>query len=409
MVDKPGFFAKGVHNHNPVWSQDSRWIYFAHGPEANEEMNVWRVRSSGGTPEQLTALRAAANHVAAVNEHTVLYVAPAEDGSGPWLWSLDVDTKATRRVISGVEHYSSVSASRDGRRVVATLSNPTATLWRVPLLLDREAEDRDVQAYAPPSGRALSPRFGGHSLFYLSGQGAGDGLWQFQDGNPFEVWKAATANDSLSEPPAVSPDGTRVAVIVRQQGTLRLLMMSADGTNPRTLAPSITIQSSGGHGSADWSPDGAWIVAAGTDAQGPGLFTIPVDGRAPVRLVSGQVVNPVWSPSGALIVYGGPSVGGRVPLLGVKPDGTRVELPDVWTGLGGAHRFLPNGTGLVYMPRYQSRDFWLLDLATKKTHPLAHLSDHGWVSAFDITPDGKEIVFDRLRDNSHIVLIDLPK
>ena len=76
---------------------------------------------------------------------------------------------------------------------------------------------------------------------------------------------------------------------------------------------------------------------------------------------------------------------------------------------GGGHRFLPNGTGLVYVPRPQSRDFWLLDLATKKTRPLTRLSDHGDVSAFDITPDGKEIVFDRLRDNSDIVLIDLPK
>lgn len=61
------------------------------------------------------------------------------------------------------------------------------------------------------------------------------------------------------------------------------------------------------------------------------------------------------------------------------------------------------------MPRTQSRDFWLLDLATNKTHLLAHLRDHGAVSAFDITPDGKEIVFDRLRENSNIVLIDLPK
>ena len=73
------------------------------------------------------------------------------------------------------------------------------------------------------------------------------------------------------------------------------------------------------------------------------------------------------------------------------------------------HRFLPNGTGLVYMPRIQSRDFWLLDLGTKRTRPLAHLNDHGSVRAFDITPDGKEIVFDRVRDNSDIVLIDLPK
>ena len=70
---------------------------------------------------------------------------------------------------------------------------------------------------------------------------------------------------------------------------------------------------------------------------------------------------------------------------------------------------LPNGTGLVYSPRSQSRDFWLFDLATKKSRPLTHLSDHGTLSTFDITPDGKEIVFDRLRDNSDIVLIDLRK
>ena len=215
VVDKPGFFASGMHNHNPVWSPDGQWIYFAHGPEPTEEMNVWRVRPSGGTPEQLTALRAAANHLAPIDARTLLYVARAEDGSGPWLWSLDVETKVTRRVISGLEHYSSVSASRDGRRVVATVSNPTASLWRVPLL-DRQAEDGDVQPYALPSARAFSPRFGGKSLFYLSGQGAGDGLWRVQDGNPSEVWKAA--NDSLSEPPAVSPDGTRVAIIVQPTG-----------------------------------------------------------------------------------------------------------------------------------------------------------------------------------------------
>jgi Tol biopolymer transport system component len=405
VVDTPGFFARGMHNHNPVWSPDGQWLYFAHGLEPTEEMNVWRVRPSGGAPEQLTSLRAAANHLAPIDERTLLYAARADDGSGPWLWSLDVETKVTRRVASGLEHYSSVSASRDGRRVVTTVSTSTASLWRVPLL-DREAEDRDVQPYALPSARALSPRFGGKSLFYLSGQGAGDGLWRVQDGNPSEIWKAA--NDSLSEPPVVSADGTRVAIIVRQQGKLRLLMMSRDGTNARTLAPAITIES-GGHGSADWSPDGTWIVAAGTDLQGSGLFKIPVDGDAPVRLVSGQVINPVWSPNGALIVYGGPAVGGRVPLLGVRPDGTPVELPDVQTGLGGGHRFLPDGTGLVYMPRSQSRNFWLLDFASNKTHALTHLSDPRRIQTFDITPDGREIVFDRFRENSDIVVIDLPK
>ena len=370
-------------------------------------MNVWRVRPAGGTPEQLTTLRAAANHLVPLDGRTLLYVARAEDRSGPWLWSLDVQSRVTRRVTSGLpEHYASVSASRDGRRVVATLTNPTASLWTVPLD-GGHAEERDVARYPAANARALSPRFGGNSLFYLSGNGAADGVWRLEDGNSTEVWKAA--NDSVSEPPAVSRDGTRLAIVARQGRKPRLTIMSASGTDARTLAPSITILSSGGQGSADWSPDGTRIVAAGSDEQGSGLFTIPVDGGAPVRLVSGQVTNPVWSPDGTLIVYSGPVVAGRVPLLGVKPDGTPVELPEVRAGLAGGHRFLPDGTGLVYLPRSQSRDFWLLDLATKTTRALTRLGDHGALQAFDISPDGKSIVFVRSRENSDIVLIDLPK
>jgi hypothetical protein len=44
-----------------------------------------------------------------------------------------------------------------------------------------------------------------------------------------------------------------------------------------------------------------------------------------------------------------------------------------------------------------------------KTRQLAHLTSSATMRNFDITPDGKQIVFDRLRENSDIVLIDLPK
>ena len=85
-----------------------------------------------------------------------------------------------------------------------------------------------------------------------------------------------------------------------------------------------------------------------------------------------------------------------------------MKLPPV-TVRTGAYRFLPNGAGLVYLPRRQSLDFWLLDLATNSTRPLTHFSNQGNLTTFDITPDGKQIVFDRSRENSDIVLIDLPK
>ena len=119
-------------------------------------------------------------------------------------------------------------------------------------------------------------------------------------------------------------------------------------------------------------------------------------------------MNPVWSPDGTLIVYAGQSIVGQVAVLGVRPDGTRVALPEVMVRPGG-YRFLPNGTGLVYIPRITSLDFWLLDLATKRTRQLTHLANQGALRTFDVGPDGTHIVFDRSRQNSNIVLIDLPR
>jgi hypothetical protein len=92
----------------------------------------------------------------------------------------------------------------------------------------------------------------------------------------------------------------------------------------------------------------------------------------------------------------------------VRPDGTSVELPPIQVRPGG-YRFLPNGSGLVYLPRIQGLDFWLLDFATKKSRPLTGLSNQGHLGTFDITPEGKHIVFDRSRQNSNIVLIEVPK
>ena len=237
-------------------------------------------------------------------------------------------------------------------------------------------------------------------MFYLSTSGVGDGLWRAQDGQSFPVRKGADV--ALFEPPAVTRDGTQVAVVLRNEGRRRLVTMSADGTESRTLAASINVR-----GAADWSPDGRWMVTGGRDDQGEGLFKVPVEGGPAVRLVPGQAFNPVWTPDGSLIVYAALEAG-QVPLLGVRPDGTPVEMPPVRVRPGG-YRFLPGRTGVVYVPHMRSLDFWLLDLRTRTPRPLTSLEYQGSLQTFDITPDGKYIVFDRSRENSNIVLIDLTK
>ena len=293
-----------------------------------------------------------------------------------------------------------MAASRDGRRVVATVANPSASLWRVPLL-DRPAEDRDVQPYPVPTGRALAPRFGGTSLFYLSARGtATDSGGSRTDRRP-KSGRAWTARCPSRLPCRRTGAASPWSSQRRENGTWRSCRRTARVRRTGRV-----------HRHRRSRPTGrrtaTWIVAGGSDAQGPALFKIPVDGGAPVRLVAGQAVNPVWSPDGNLIVYAGALVRPDRAARGVRPDGTPSSCRPVRVRPGG-YRFLPNGSGLVYLPRIQSLDFWLLDFATKKTRPLTHLSNQGTIGTFDITPDGKHIVFDRSRQNSDIVLIDLPK
>ena len=76
---------------------------------------------------------------------------------------------------------------------------------------------------------------------------------------------------------------------------------------------------------------------------------------------------------------------------------------------GDSYRFLPDGRGLVVMQGlWRQQDFWLLDFATQKLRRLTELKGGYATTAFDVSRDGRQILFDRVRENSDIVLITLP-
>jgi serine/threonine protein kinase/Tol biopolymer transport system component len=392
----------GIHNHFPIWSPDGKWIYFVRGVPATREMDLWRISPDGGKPERLTERNTDVAYPTFVGRRTILYVARDTDSSGPWLWALDLKAKESRRVSFGLNQYTSVAASADGRKLVATASSPKANLWMVPIS-DRVAEESDVKPFPLPNARALAPRFAGTSLFYLSSLGTGDGLWRYRDREALEIWKGS--DGALLEPPAVSPDGARVAIVLRRGGKRQLHVLSADGAEFQPVADSLDAQ-----GTACWSPDGKWIVTGGRDVAGPGLFKIPVESGGPVRLIAGPALNPVWSPDGNLIVYTGTNLRSGAPLLAIHPDGSKADFPAIIVRRSGERaRFVKDGKSLIYMQGLgTSQDFWLLDLATMKSHPLTRLQNRGAMRTFDITPDEKQIVFDRLRENSDVVLIEIP-
>jgi Tol biopolymer transport system component len=392
------------HNHYLTWSADSGWIYFVHGTPAVHEMDLWRIRASGGDPERLTHMNAELRDPTPLGKETILYLAQDNDGSGPGLWAFDIARKTSRRITFGLENYTSLSASADGRRLAVTVANPRIGLWSVPIV-NSVAEEADIKAFPVPSGQASTPRFHEDALYYLSSQGSFDGLWRSQAGKAVEIWRGAEGG--LQLPPAISPDGRQIVIVVRQEGKRRLRVITADGAESTALAPGIDVE-----GSADWSPDGKWIVAGGNDGKGDGLFKIPLAGGAAVRLTDKVGRNPVWSPKGDLIVYSGPNVFTLSPLMAVRPDGTPLPMPEIRTNRDGERvRFFPDGRQLVYMQGSEAspwQDFWLVDLATMHTRRLTRFQDVSAMRTFDITPGGKSIIFDRTHQNASVVLISLP-
>jgi len=398
----------GVHCHHLAWSPDGRFLYFSHGLPP-DEMDIWRIPSDGGRAERITAHNSRVAYPVLLDDRTLFYTATANDGTGPWLYATDVEERAPHRVSTGVEHYLSIAASAEipgqARRLVATVSNPSVLLWTVPIV-DSVAGEPAASRLTLPTERSAAPRFGpDSSLWYLASRGGADGVWRLVGGRASEVWKSNQG--AVVDAVAVSPDGKSVCLPVRRESRSILHCMAADGTNARPIAESLDVR-----GAASWSPDGKWIAVAARESgeTGTRVFKIPIDGGPAIRLVDSVSSNPVWSPDGTFILYSGTPRARSVPLKAVTMEGKSYPLPVIMVDrVGDSYRFLPNGKEIVVkVGGFRHEDLWLVDFATGRRRRLTALRPGDSLQRFDVSPDGKRILLERVRENSDIVLIELP-
>ena len=133
-------------------------------------------------------------------------------------------------------------------------------------------------------------------------------------------------------------------------------------------------------------------------------------GGTPVLLVKEYSIDPIWAPSGRFLVYTGADVGTNLTVKAVGMDGTPYELPTLILSRGARRlAFLNGDDALVVMKGGIShKEFWVIDLKAGRERQLTNLGRKFAIGDFDVSADGREIIFDRAQEESDIVLLDLP-
>jgi Tol biopolymer transport system component len=397
--DRPIFAAAaGLHAHFPIWSPDQAFIYFVQG-EVPDAMDIWRILPGGGTADRITHHNSHVTHPVMLDVNTLMYLATEADGSGPWLYALDVRKRVPHRVSSGVNSYTSLAVSADGRRLVLTLASPKGTLWRLSLA-DRPV---DASAGAPiglTTGHGFAPRLGPDYLLYASSTDGRDSIWKIAHGAATELW---TAPDSrIVGSPDIDPGGRRITFSIEQHGKTSLYVMNADGTDARVVTALLGLR-----GFPAWAPDGHSITSAAMVNGTPRLFRIALDGSL-TPLVDDYAIDPVWALDGEFVVYSGPDIGTTFPVKAVTSDNAPYALPNLTLTRGARRvRFFEHHRALIVMRGdIQHKDLWLIDLDTGAERQLTRLATDFNIRDFDISRDGHEIVLERVQEESDVVILD---
>ncbi len=404
LSDGPPIFTApaGLHSHFPLWSPDSKFIYFVQG-SLPDKLDIWRIPPTGGTPQRITSHDTRVTYPVLMDGRTLMYLASDGDGAGPWLFSMDVERRIPHRLTSGLDRYTSLAASADGRRLVVTLARPKRTLWRLQIA-DSPAKVSTPSRIPLTTSTGFSPRLGPDYLLYVSATGASESIWKVTNGAGMELWSGQGAQ--ILGAPAISSDGRYIAFSAQQSGKTFLHVMQSDGTNARVVADSLDLQ-----GDPAWAPDGQSLTSSANDHGVPRLFRIPLDGHPPALFVQEYSVDPAWAPDGQFVVYSGPDIGTTFSVKAVAADASAHALPPLTLTRGARHiAFLPGGRSLVLLRgEIQHKNLWLVDLETGAERQLTNLTPDFDIHDFDISPDGHEVVLERVQDLSDIALLDLPK
>jgi len=172
----------------------------------------------------------------------------------------------------------------------------------------------------------------------------------------------------LNTAPAVSPDGTRLAMVLSRSGKPNIWVANADGSDPKKLT------STSEDSSPCWSPDGQWICFATKIRERRVLAKVPAGGGDVEVIHTPGVSNPTepdWSPDSKWIAFTRQAY--EFDICVVPADGS---LSPAVLVTGEDPSWSPNSRTLVFTRRTSGGSYALsvLDVMTKQVKDIKRIS-----------------------------------
>ena len=169
--------------------------------------------------------------------------------------------------------------------------------------------------------------------------------------------------------PSVSPDGSRVAMILSKSGSPDLYVANIDGSGLKQLTTTREAEFS-----PCWSPDGKTICFGSRDRGATLLFTIPASGGTMRQLAttgSPTPTEPDWSPDGKWIAFTSQTRTFQICIVAANGGRGGEAIPLVE---GEDPSWAPNSRALLFCRgRDHAKQLSLLDVPTKQVKTLARI------------------------------------